>query len=69
MNCSDGLIQDLVFFGDFFSLKSPEILAKMLIGAPLEQQALTKILKNVQISDFFHNMNQDIFLSYLLESE
>lgn len=69
MNCSDGLIQDLVFFGDFFSIKSPEILANMLIGAPLEQQALAKILKNVPISDFFHNMNQDIFLSYLLESE
>ncbi len=69
MNCKDGNIQDLHFYGDFFGIKSPDLLAKKLIGIPLEWDALAEILHSTPISDYFHGMKKEMFLSFLLESE
>lgn len=69
MNCENGIIRDLKFYGDFFGMKDPALLAETLTGLPLERDALAEVLHSCKVSDFFHGMQQDLFLSYLLESE
>jgi len=69
MNCEEGIIRDLKFYGDFFGLKDPALLAEALIGQPLERNALEEVFQSQQISEFFHGIKQEDFLSCLLESE
>ena len=69
MDYEKGSIRKLQFFGDFFGIRDTSLLADALIGLPLEREALLPVLEKYTISDFFHGMDTERFLSYLLESE
>ena len=69
MDYENGIIHGLKFYGDFFGTKDPSLLADALIGLPLERNPIEKRLRSYKISDFFHGIESELFLSYLLESE
>lgn len=69
MNYENGIIRGLKFYGDFFGIKDPSLLEEALIGLPLERNTLKKMILSYKITDFFHGMEPELFLSYLLESE
>lgn len=69
MNCENGCIRELKFYGDFFGIQDIALLEQALIGLPLEKATLQKAIAAFKISDFFHGLEQERFLSYLLETE
>lgn len=69
MNCENGIIQDLKFYGDYFGIKDTSLLENAMKGLLLERKTLSVFFQSYKISDFFHGMEQELFLSYLLESE
>ena len=67
MDIEKGIIQSLKFYGDFFSQKEPEDLARILLGTRLEENALAERLQNVSIGDYFHRMDLQSFCNVLLQ--
>ena len=63
----EGVIENAHFFGDFFGTDNSEELAAMLKGHRLEYNELAAIIKSVDISRYFFNMDAETFLSLLLE--
>lgn len=66
INVINGLIEDIRFYGDFFSCREPANLAAMLTGLPHERAAMTKVLKAVTIEEYFNGMNLDELMSLLI---
>ena len=66
MSVTHGVISDLHFYGDFFSLLEPDILAARLIGCPANASAYEKALENVDVSQYFVGLDQDTLLRILL---
>lgn len=69
MNAVKGTISDLQFFGDFFGVADVTVLAALLKGVKLEQNALLDRLATCKIEQYFHGLNKEDFLSLLLQSE
>lgn len=65
MNVKNGRIQDLQFFGDFFSTKEPSELAGHLIGLPHERTAIQVLLNNMNIEQYFSNATKEELLELL----
>jgi len=63
----EGLIKNIVFYGDFFGTEDTALLAEMLKGRRLEYKELSAIFNSVNISRYFHNIDTENFLSLLLE--
>ncbi len=63
----NGIVEDLLFQGDFFTSGNPAELADMLKGRPLEESALRETLADVDIGRYFHNLKLEDFLSILLQ--
>jgi len=62
-----GLIKNAAFRGDFFGLDDAEKLEEMLKGHRLEYNDLAAVVKNIEISRYFHNTDAETILSLLLE--
>ena len=62
-----GIIKNAVFFGDFFGNSDTSELAAFLTGCRLEYDELNQKLRNIDISHYFHNVNEEDFISLLLE--
>lgn len=69
MNTTNGIISDLKFFGDFFSLSDPDELAALLKGIPLEEIAIRERLHSCKIEHYFHGLKTEDFVSLLLQTE
>ena len=54
-----GIIQDLRFYGDFFSEKDPQDLTSQLIGIKFEKDSISNILKNINLNEYFNNISPD----------
>ncbi len=67
MDVQNGRIEALRFYGDFFSNKEPEELARRLIGVPHNDQALRSALQNVNISDYFNGVLLDELITLLCQ--
>jgi lipoate-protein ligase A len=63
----NGVINNIHFFGDYFGTDDSKELAALLKGNLLEYNCLASIIKDVNISRFFHNTDAEAFLSLLLE--
>jgi len=63
----EGKIANITFYGDFFSNDDPLKLAAILTGHHLERNELTKVLSEIDISRYFHNMDNDTFIELLFE--
>lgn len=63
----DGCIAALRFFGDFFSLSDPDVLAEKLIGLPLERNALRAALEKADVPRYISGLDGDTLSELLLE--
>ena len=61
-----GVIRSIKFFGDFFSQAEPAELEQRLVGARYAQADLQRALEEVHLSDYFQDLSQEEFLSFLL---
>jgi lipoate-protein ligase A len=64
---TEGVINNIVFYGDFFGNEEPALLAKMLKGRHFERGEVADAIRNVDVSAFFHNLDAGDFLSILFE--
>lgn len=66
LDTDKGCITSLTFRGDYFSSEDPEGLAALLVGCPLEEEALGAALAGVDISRYFTGLGLEEFLWVLL---
>lgn len=66
LDLKEGAIQALSFYGDFFSRKEPDQLARRLIGCPLREEALRATVPAGEIGQYFQNMDLDEFCGLML---
>jgi lipoate-protein ligase A len=61
-----GVIGSIKFFGDFFSQSEPAELEQRLIGTRYAQADLQHSLEGINLSDYFQDLSQEEFISFLL---
>jgi lipoate-protein ligase A len=61
-----GIIRNAAFYGDFFGNREPDELGAMLSGHHLEYDELKAVLASVDISRYFHALENETFLALLL---
>lgn len=64
-NVTDGLIQNLTIFGDFFGEKEVKDFAKLLHGKQYRESAIADFLEHVPFADYFIGITKDEFLQCL----
>ena len=62
----EGKIKNIAFYGDFFGNKDLSEFGEKLIGHRLEYSDLKTALSNTDISQYFHALETEAFLSLLL---
>jgi len=62
-----GIINNIVFYGDFFGNDDPAELAEMIKGHHYEYNELADTVNGIDISRFFHSLNAKTFLYILFE--
>jgi lipoate-protein ligase A len=62
-----GIIDNIVFYGDFFGNADPAELGNILQGRHLEYGEIKAVLKNVDISRYFHSIDTAVFLALLFD--
>ena len=67
LTVTHGIIEKVEFYGDFFSMKEPELLAKCLIGCCPEREDYEKALEGIDPSDYFAGITRERFLDLLTE--
>ena len=63
----EGIIRDISFFGDFFGYSDPGLLKSFFIGQMFEIKAINKQLENIDLTQFFHGIEEESFFSLLFE--
>jgi lipoate-protein ligase A len=63
----EGVINNTAFYGDFFGSREPAELGDLLKGHHLEREELEGLLKDTDISQYFHAIDIGVFLALLLE--
>jgi lipoate-protein ligase A len=64
---TEGVINNIAFYGDFSGNEDPALLVEMLKGRHLERGEMYNVLRNVDVSAFFYNMDEETFLAILFE--
>ena len=67
INVDKGLICDVSFRGDFFSVREPEELAQQLIGLRPQRQSYEAALQNVAVHRYFAGLDNEQFIDLLCE--
>ena len=60
-----GIIQDIRFYGDFFSQDDVQQLVNQLVGIPFNKQELQKILAEIDVNRYFNNTTKEELLGLL----
>ncbi len=60
-----GIIQDIRFYGDFFSQDDIQHFVNQLIGVPFNKQELQKKLAEIDVNRYFNNTTSDDLLNLL----
>lgn len=68
VDVKDGRIEDVRFYGDFFGVESPDILAEKLVGTAHEKNAIERVISGTDLCRFFSKATADDIL-YLLSPE
>ncbi len=63
-----GLISQIAFRGDFFSLLEPEELALRFVGIVPEREAYERVLLDVDLSKYFLGLKQQDFIDLMCQS-
>ena len=67
MDVKEGIIREIAFFGDYFGNGDPADLQEKLTGCKLERKALADALADIDIAEYFHNLELETFLNILTE--
>jgi len=62
-----GIINNIIFYGDYFGNDDPALLAETMKGRHFEYNALSDTLRDIDISAFFHNLDAKTFLALLFD--
>ena len=62
-----GRINEIRFYGDFFGQKEISELEAMLRGIDFEQNTISRLLKDIAIEQFIHQMTNAEFLALLFD--
>ncbi len=65
MDVKRSIIHDICFYGDFFSSRDPEELARLLTGQSLNRETILRLLQGIDISTYFNNVTNKEFISLL----
>jgi len=60
-----GIIQDIRFYGDFFSEEDVQNLVNQLVGMPFNKQELQKKLAGIDVNRYFNNTTKEELLELL----
>lgn len=63
---SDGKVEKLSIFGDFFGEQAIDGLLRKIEGATFTQEGLSEALKGVSVSDYIHGVGGEEFISAVL---
>lgn len=66
LHLEQGRIASLAFFGDFFSAVEPEELARLLLGCPLEEDALAQRLEGAEVPRYIAGLTAGELADILL---
>ena len=64
-NVTDGVIQDMNIFGDFFGRNNVHQFAKLLNGYDYRENVIAELLETVEFEDYFIGITRDDFLHCL----
>ncbi|NLL49270.1 MAG: lipoate--protein ligase [Firmicutes bacterium] len=64
-NVTDGVIQDMNIFGDFFGRNNVHQFAKLLNGHDYRENVIAELLETVEFEDYFIGITRDDFLHCL----
>lgn len=68
MELKNNIIKDMNVVGDYFLIGDLDNgLLKRIVGQPYERKAVTKILENVVLEDYIHNLTKDHFLEIMFQ--
>lgn len=67
LEIKNGVINDAKIFGDFFGTKDVDDLVERLRGLRYDKDYVQKMLKNINISDYFSNMTDSEFVELLFD--
>ncbi|WZL72762.1 lipoate--protein ligase [Clostridiaceae bacterium 35-E11] len=67
MNVNEGMIEDIAFYGDYFSYEDQEKIVELLKGQWYEESKIRELLLNVDIGMYFNNLDLDTFISIMME--
>jgi lipoate-protein ligase A len=62
----EGKIRNITFYGDFFGNRDLMELDRLLSGKRLQYGELKTALKDININDYFHNLDTETFLALIL---
>ncbi len=65
MNVSDGIIQDIKIYGDYFSLENTAVLEDIIRGTWHNEESISAIIDDVDIEDFFIGITKKEFLELI----
>lgn len=65
MNVAGGRIQDIRFYGDFFSRLDPEELASKLVNTPHTEQSIREVLEQNPVDQYFNNTTTEEIMTLL----
>jgi len=65
----EGKIRNIAFYGDFFGNQDPAGLGDILIGRRLEYDEIKIALNGIEISRYFHALDNETFLKLLLDTQ
>lgn len=66
LNVSNGIIEDIHFFGDFFSTKPVEEFADTIVGSRHTAEDIAKKIELTEINSYFVGFNKDEIMSLFL---
>lgn len=66
MEVTNGIIKGLNIYGDYFGNGDSIDICNRLIGCKIEECEIRKSLDNLDISDYFNNLDKDEFINLLL---
>jgi lipoate-protein ligase A len=64
----EGIIKNIAFYGDFFGNDDPAELAEIIKGHHYEYNELSDVIKEINLSRFFHNIDAKAFLTLLFDT-
>lgn len=65
LNIVNGKIHEAKIFGDFFGVRDVAELEEKLVGVPYTREAVAEVLQNIELKNYFGNIDAEQFIQLL----